>query len=77
VSARRASWPSTAALECVVVVDADAALLDVAGRQVAVFDALGQRVFVDRLAKVTQVVGGDLGIRRVTVNSRGVAVRPT
>ena len=42
------------------VVDADAALADVAGRQVTVFDALGQRVFIHRIAEVAQVVGGDL-----------------
>jgi hypothetical protein len=44
------------------VIQVDAAAHDLAGGQVAVFDALGHVVFVDRLAEIADVVGGDLGV---------------
>ena len=43
-------------------VDGRLALDDFAGGEVAVFLRLNQRVFIDRLAKILVVVGGDLGV---------------
>jgi len=49
-------------LEQTGFVDADPALLDFAGGEVAVLDALRQRVFVHRFAEVADVVGADLQV---------------
>jgi hypothetical protein len=45
------------------VVQEDVAPDDLAGGEVAVLDALGHVVLVDRVAEVRQVVGGDLRVR--------------
>ena len=44
----------------IALVDAGLALDDLAGGEIAVFLGLDQRVFVDRLAEILVVVGGDL-----------------